>query len=75
MFGGERYGTLSIESSDSFVASTIVSIATGWSEPVHRRELHPLKPNALSPRTFSPTIMRCRPTTPGTATILLQLAN
>jgi hypothetical protein len=35
--------TLSIESSDSFVAYTIVSMATGWSEPVPGRELHPLK--------------------------------
>ena len=29
-----RHATLSIESSDSFVASTAAPIATGWSEPV-----------------------------------------
>ena len=47
--------TLCIESSDSFVASAAVSIATGWSEPVPGRELHPLKSSAFSRRTFSPT--------------------
>jgi hypothetical protein len=31
--------TLYTESSDSFVASTAASIATGWSEPVPGREL------------------------------------
>ena len=36
-----------IESSDSFVASAPVSIATGWSEPVPGRELHPLKSSAF----------------------------
>jgi hypothetical protein len=38
-----RHATLSIESSHSFDASTAASIATGWSEPVPGRELHPLK--------------------------------
>jgi len=52
-----RLATLSIESSDSFVASAAVSIATGWSEPVPGRELHPLKSSAFSRRTFSPTTM------------------
>jgi hypothetical protein len=33
--------------SDSFVASATASIATGWSEPVPGRELHPLKPSAF----------------------------
>ena len=42
-----RLATLSIESSDSFVPSTAVSIATGWSEPVPGRELHPLKSSAF----------------------------
>ena len=42
-----RLATLSIESSDSFVASAAVSIATGWSEPVPGRELHPLKSSAF----------------------------
>src|SRR5215467_13111164 len=47
-----RLATLSIESSDSFVASAIVSIATGWSEPVPGRELHPLKPSAFHGALF-----------------------
>ena len=46
-----RLAILSIESSDSFVASAAVSIATGWSEPVPGRELHPLKSSAFSRRT------------------------
>jgi hypothetical protein len=50
-----RLATLSIESSASFVASAIVSIATGWNEPVPGRELHPLKPSAFSRRTLSST--------------------
>jgi len=50
-----RLATLYIESSDSFVASTIVSIATGWSEPVPGREFHPLKSSAFSRRTVTPT--------------------
>ena len=37
-----RLATLYTESSDSFVASAAASIATGWSEPVPGRELHPL---------------------------------
>jgi hypothetical protein len=41
-----RQAALSIESSDSFVASA-ASIATGWSEPVPGRELHPLKSSAF----------------------------
>jgi hypothetical protein len=41
-----RLATLSIESSGSFVASAVVSIATGWNEPVPGRELHPLKSSA-----------------------------
>ena len=45
-----RLATLSIESSASFVASAAVSIATGWSEPVPGRELHPLKSSAFSRR-------------------------
>jgi hypothetical protein len=32
---------------DSFVASAAASIATGWSEPVPGRELHPLKSSAF----------------------------
>jgi hypothetical protein len=53
-----RQATLSIESSGGFVASAAVSIATGWSEPVPGRELHPLKSSALPRRTFSPNDRR-----------------
>ena len=42
-----RQATLYTESSDSFVASAAASIATGWSEPVPGRELHPLKSSAF----------------------------
>src|SRR5207344_113120 len=44
--------TLSTESSDSFVASAAASIATGWSEPVPGRELHPLKSSAFHGALF-----------------------
>src|SRR5215468_2786050 len=46
-----RLATLYTESSDRFVTSAIVSVATGWSEPVPGRELHPLKSSAFSRRT------------------------
>jgi hypothetical protein len=49
-----RHATLSIEGSDSFVASAAASLATRWSEPVPGRELHPLKSSAFSRRTDSP---------------------
>src|SRR5215813_9983119 len=56
-----RLATLYTESSDRFVASAVVSVATGWSEPVPGRELHPLKSSAFSRRTcngdVSPTII------------------
>jgi len=35
------------DSSDSSVASAAASIATGWSEPVPGRELHPLESSAF----------------------------
>ena len=47
-----RLATLSIESSDSFVASTAASIATGWNEPVPGRKLHPLKSSAFHGALF-----------------------
>jgi len=47
-----RHATLSIESSDSFVASAAASIATGWNEPVPGRELHPLKSSAFHGALF-----------------------
>jgi hypothetical protein len=50
-----RLATLYTEGSDSFVTSAAASIATGWSEPVPGRELHPLKSSAFSRRTFSTT--------------------
>jgi hypothetical protein len=59
-----RLATLSIESSDSFVASAAVSIATGWSEPVPGREFHPLKSSAFSRRTVSPTSWATRRAVP-----------
>jgi hypothetical protein len=37
-----RQATLYTEGSNSFVASAVASIATGWSEPVPGREFHPL---------------------------------
>ena len=39
--------TFYTEGSDSFVASTAASIATGWNEPVPGREFHPLWSNAF----------------------------
>jgi hypothetical protein len=36
-----------LEGSDGFVTSTAAPIATGWSDPVARWELHPLKTNTL----------------------------
>jgi hypothetical protein len=41
-----------LEGFDGFVASTAAPIATGWSDPVAGRELHPLKIHALSRRTI-----------------------
>ncbi len=66
-----RHATLSIESSDSFVASAAASIATGWSEPVPGRELHPLKSKRLSRRTLtsisgSCAVIRMRASEPAT---------
>jgi len=58
--------TLSIESSDSFVAFAAASIATGWNEPVPGRELHPLKSSAFhgallrQSKARSACISRCR---------------
>ena len=47
-----RLATLYTESSDSFVASAAASIATGWSEPVPGRELHPLMSSAFHGALF-----------------------
>ena len=47
-----RQATLYTEGSDSFVASTAASIATGWSEPVPGRESHPLKSSAFHGALF-----------------------
>jgi len=64
-----RPATFSIESSDSFVASTAVSIATGWSEPVPGRELHPLKSSAFHGALFrqSRLVILLKPTDFGLA--------
>ena len=47
-----RHATLYAERSDSFVASAAASIATGWSEPVPGRELHPLESSAFHGALF-----------------------
>ena len=44
--------TLSIEGFSGFVASAAASTATGRSEPVPGRDLHPLETNAFSRRTW-----------------------
>ena len=43
--------TLYIEGFSSFVSATAASIATGWSEPVPGRDLHPLKTTTFPQRT------------------------
>ena len=43
--------TLCIEGFGGFVASTAAPIATGWSDQVAGRDLHPLKIRAFSRRT------------------------
>jgi hypothetical protein len=47
-----RLATLYTESSGRFVNSAAASIATGWSEPVPGRELHPLKSSAFHGALF-----------------------
>ncbi len=42
-----------LEGSDGFVTSTAAPIAPGWSDPVARRDLHPLKTNTLTRRTLA----------------------
>ena len=56
-----RLATLYTEGSDSFVTSAAASIATGWSEPVPGRELHPLKSSAFHGALFRQlsTIVEC----------------
>ena len=49
-----RLATLSIESSDSIVASAAVPIATGWSEPVPRAGVAPAESSAFARRTITP---------------------
>jgi len=43
--------TLSLQGSGGFVTSTAAPIATGWSDQVAGRELHPLKIRAFPRRT------------------------
>jgi len=57
-----RQATLYTESSDSFVASAAASIATGWSEPVPGRELHPLKSTRLFTAHFFANYIQDGPT-------------
>lgn len=40
-----------LEGFDGFVASTVAPMATGWNDPVARRELHALKIHALPRHT------------------------
>jgi hypothetical protein len=68
-----RQATLSIESSDSFVASAAVSIATGWSEPVPGRELHPLKSSAFHGALFRQLTSFPFPTTSPSSSLLKEL--
>ena len=44
-----------LEGFDGFVTSTIAPIAPGWSDPVARRDLHPLKTNTFTRRTHRAT--------------------
>ena len=48
---GVAIATLYIEGFSGFVTSTAASIATGWSEPVPGRDLHPLKATTFPQRT------------------------
>jgi hypothetical protein len=50
--------TLCIEGFGGFVASTAAPIATGWSDQVAGRDLHPLKIRAFSRRTRKYTLRR-----------------
>src|SRR6266481_1986922 len=61
-----RLATLYTESSDSFVASAAASIATGWSEPVPGRDLHPLKSSAFHGALYRQLAFRSRTTYDGT---------
>jgi hypothetical protein len=49
---GVAIATLYIEGFNGFVTSTAASIATGWSEPVPGRDLHPLKSSAFHGALF-----------------------
>ena len=53
--------TLCIEGFGGFVASTAAPIATGWSDQVAGRDLHPLKIRAFSRRTRKYTVSPCLP--------------
>ena len=55
----DRQAVLSIEGFDGFVSSPVTPIATGWSDPVAGRELHPLKIRAFARRTTSLFFVRC----------------
>jgi hypothetical protein len=48
---GVAIATLYIEGFSGFVTSTAASIATGWSELVPGRDLHPLKTTTFPQRT------------------------
>ena len=48
---GVAIATLYIEGFSGFVTYTAASIASGWSEPVPGRDLHPLKTTTFPQRT------------------------
>lgn len=50
-----------LEGFDGFVASTAAPIATGWSDQLSGRDLHPLKIRAFPRRTATHTPARCEP--------------
>jgi hypothetical protein len=50
----DRQAVLSVEGLDGFASSPATPIATGWSDPVAGRELHPLKLRAFARRSMSP---------------------
>ena len=68
---GVAIATLYIEGFSGFVTSTAASIATGWSDPVPGRDLHPLKTTTFPQRTWivgkqevvSLPVARAQPTT------------
>jgi hypothetical protein len=55
----DRQAVLYVEGFDGFVTSTAAPTATGWSDPVAGRELHPLKTYTFARRTAPPRARAC----------------